>query len=113
MFFKEFRNNEIISPLLFDENGKLKLFDSEHLNDEEDAEEDFEVKHVEKKTEPVHVPESKKEAGKVVEKVEKVDKVEIAEKVEKVEKAEKIERDNTEKKSAEPNLVNFSKYLGF
>lgn len=30
MFLKEFRNNDIISPLLFDDNGKLKLFDSDY-----------------------------------------------------------------------------------
>lgn len=74
MFFKEFRNNEIISPLLFDENGKLKLFDSEHLNNDDDGEEDLQVKPNEKKTEPAPVPESKKEAEKIIERIEKVEK---------------------------------------
>lgn len=99
MFFKEFRNNEIISPLLFDENGKLKLFDSEHLNDDEedDGEEDFEETELEKKTEAIPMPESKREA----------------EKVEKIEKVEKMEKEKSEKSpQIEPNLVSLSKYLG-
>ena len=40
MFLKEFRTNDIISPLLFDDNGKLKLFDSDFRNDQEDDDED-------------------------------------------------------------------------
>jgi hypothetical protein len=30
MFLKEFRSNDIISPLLFDDHGKLKLFDPDY-----------------------------------------------------------------------------------
>lgn len=58
MFFKEFRNNEIISPLLFDENGKLKLFDSDHLNNEyDDMDEYFDVTTIEGgKKRPAPVP---------------------------------------------------------
>jgi hypothetical protein len=39
MFLKEFRNNDIISPLLFDEKGKLKLFDPDFKNEDEDEDE--------------------------------------------------------------------------
>ncbi len=40
MFLKEFKNNDIISPLLFDERGKLKLFDDYRNEDEDEDDED-------------------------------------------------------------------------
>lgn len=39
MFLKEFRNSDILSPLHFDEKGKLKLFGRNDDDDEEDEEE--------------------------------------------------------------------------
>lgn len=42
MFLKEFRSNDIISPLLFDDYGKLKLFDPDYRSQQEDDEDEAE-----------------------------------------------------------------------